>query len=69
MLAATAFSLLIPAIEKGVVKGSALNLSGVNLIILAITIHNFPEGMVVGCFICRGDLTAVINWYNCCGEW
>jgi len=54
MLAATAFSLLIPAIEKGVVKGSALNLSGVNLIILAITIHNFPEGMVVGCFYLQG---------------
>ena len=91
MLAATAFSLLIPAIEYGGVmqaatafiigsvamyfldkyvphehmfkgrEGPASRLSGVSLIILAITIHNFPEGMAVGVSFAGGDLTAAIT--------
>ncbi|NLJ49021.1 MAG: ZIP family metal transporter [Candidatus Atribacteria bacterium] len=78
MLAATAFSLLVPAIEfggiwiavSGVIIGALLldgvdkviphehfemgregvssNLRRIWLFVLAITIHNFPEGMAVG---------------------
>ncbi len=90
MLAATAFSLLVPAIRLGgvavavigflmggvmvygldryvphahLVKGPAgpsSNLSGVSLLILAITIHNFPEGLAVGVSFGGGDIAAGI---------
>ena len=88
MLAATAFSLLIPAIEIGGVwatvvgfvigalflalldrlvphlhfisgrEGPAWNLSRVWLLILAITIHNFPEGLSVGIGFGAGNIGA-----------
>ena len=91
MLAATTFSLLIPAIEYGGVmqataafilgavaiylldkyiphehmfkgrEGPASHLSGASLMILAITIHNFPEGMAVGVSFAGGDLTAALT--------
>jgi len=78
MLSATAFSLLVPAIEFGGIwmtvlgfvvgglfvhlldryvphehlikgrEGPSSSLSKVTLLILAITIHNFPEGLAVG---------------------
>jgi len=88
MLAATFFSLLVPAIDLGgiwtVVIGIALGavalhlvdrfiphfhpalgaegpssrLSRVWLFALAITIHNFPEGLAVGVSFGSGDVTA-----------
>jgi len=91
MLAATAFSLLIPAIAYGGViqataafimgalaiylldkyvphehmfkgrEGPASHLSGTSLMILAITIHNFPEGMAVGVSFAGGDLVAALT--------
>jgi ZIP family zinc transporter len=91
MLAATAFSLLIPAIEYGgvwiavpgfviggvfvylldhyvphahLIKGSegpSSSLSRVSLLILAITIHNFPEGLAVGVSLGGGDIGAGIT--------
>lgn len=88
MLAATAFSLLIPAIAIGGVwatvvgfvvgalflalldrliphmhfisglEGPASNLSKTWLLILAITIHNFPEGLSVGIGFGTGNIGA-----------
>jgi len=88
MLAATAFSLLVPAVELGGVgvtvvgfvigglfvhlldryiphahlikgpEGPSSNLSRVSLLILAITIHNFPEGLAVGVSFGGGDIPA-----------
>lgn len=88
MLAATSFSLIIPAVELGglwiavfgIVLGAltlhlidryvphlhpALGLEGrpsrlsrVWLFILAITIHNFPEGLAVGVSFGGGDIAA-----------
>ena len=90
MLAATAFSLLVPSIELGgawmaVVgflgggvfvylldryiphehifkghEGPSSSLSKVSLMILAITIHNFPEGLAVGVSFGGGDVSAGI---------
>jgi ZIP family zinc transporter len=91
MLAATAFSLLIPAIEMGniwiaiagVLLGAAFvalmdkvvphvhfisgpegpsspALKRITLLILAITIHNFPEGMAVGVGFGSHDLNAAV---------
>jgi ZIP family zinc transporter len=90
MLAATAFSLLVPAIELGGVwitvisfivggffvylldryvphehlfkgrEGPSSSLSRVSLLILAITIHNFPEGLAVGVSFGSGDISAGI---------
>ncbi|MGB7297380.1 MAG: ZIP family metal transporter [Candidatus Aminicenantales bacterium] len=88
MLAASSFSLIVPAIEAGGVwrtvlgivlgslfliiaerltphlhrvtgiKGPATHLSGLWLFILAITIHNFPEGMAVGVGFGDGNIRA-----------
>ena len=88
MLAATAFSLLVPAIEIGGVwvtvvgfiigalfltlmdrliphmhfisglEGPPSNLSRIWLLILAMTIHNFPEGLSVGIGFSTGDIGA-----------
>lgn len=88
MLAATAFSLLVPAIEMGGplvsavslgvgalaihlidrfvphfhpvagVEGPPSRLSRVWLMIIAITIHNFPEGLAVGVSFGTGDIAA-----------
>jgi zinc transporter, ZIP family len=88
MLAATSFSLIVPAIEIGGiwktviglvlgavfliyaekliphihrvtgVKGPATHLNKLWLFILAITIHNFPEGMAVGVGFGGGDIKA-----------
>ncbi len=88
MLAATCFSLLVPAIEIGGIwktvigmilgtvfliyterfvphlhrvtgiKGSSTQLNKMWLFILAITIHNFPEGMAVGVSFGGGDIKA-----------
>lgn len=88
MLAATAFSLLVPAIDLGGplisavslgagalvihfidrfvphlhpvagVEGPPSKLSRVWLMIIAITIHNFPEGLAVGVSFGTGDVTA-----------
>ncbi|MBS7654299.1 MAG: ZIP family metal transporter [Candidatus Bathyarchaeia archaeon] len=88
MLAATAFSLLVPAIEMGGplvsavslgvgalvihlidrfvphfhpvagVEGPPSRLSRVWLMIIAITIHNFPEGLAVGVSFGTGDISA-----------
>lgn len=88
MLAATSFSLIVPAIEIGGIwktvigimlgtlfliyterliphmhhvtgkKGHATHLSRLWLFILAITIHNFPEGMAVGVGFGGGDIKA-----------
>lgn len=88
MLAATSFSLIVPAIEIGGVwktvvgiilgtlfliyaerftphlhrvtgiKGPSTHLSRLWLFILAITIHNFPEGMAVGVGFGGGDIKA-----------
>jgi len=88
MLAATAFSLLVPAIELGGVwltvmgfviggllvyildryvphehlikghEGPSSSLSRVTLLIMAITIHNFPEGLAVGVSFGGGDIGA-----------
>jgi len=85
MLAATSFSLIVPAIEIGGIwktvmgfvlgtvfliyaekltphmhrvtgiKGPSTHLSRLWLFILAITIHNFPEGMAVGVGFGGGD--------------
>ncbi len=88
MLAATSFSLILPAIEIGGVwkatvglmlgalflviteklvphlhhvtgiKGPVTHLSKLWLFILAITIHNFPEGMAVGVGFGGGDVAS-----------
>jgi len=88
MLAATAFSLLVPAMELGgvwvtvlgvalgagfmfvlderiphmhflgAVEGPSSNLRRVWLLILAITLHNFPEGLAVGVSMGSGDIRA-----------
>jgi ZIP family zinc transporter len=88
MIAATAFSLLIPAIELSGVwvtvvgflggaifvflldryvphehfikghEGPSSTLSRISLLILAITIHNFPEGLAVGVSFGTGDIAA-----------
>jgi ZIP family zinc transporter len=88
MLAATAFSLLIPAIELGGIwiavlgtvigglflhlvdrftphlhfisgpEGPSSNLRRIWLLIIAITIHNFPEGLAVGVSFGSGDMGA-----------
>jgi len=88
MLAATSFSLIVPAIEIGGigktvvgillgalflvyaekitphmhrvagVKGPSTHLNKLWLFILAITIHNFPEGMAVGVSFGGGDYKA-----------
>jgi ZIP family zinc transporter len=88
MLAATSFSLIVPAIELsgpwvavfGVVLGAFIlhlidrsvphfhpllgaegpssNLPRVWLFVLAITIHNFPEGLAVGVSFGSGDVAA-----------
>jgi ZIP family zinc transporter len=89
MLAATSFSLLVPALElasvwvvvAGVLVGAAFvamadrlvphihfisgpegpktsSLRRITLLILAITIHNFPEGMAVGVAFGSGDIGA-----------
>lgn len=88
MLAATAFSLLVPAMELGGVwmtvasfivgglmvylvdrfvphehlikghEGPSSSLSRVTLLIMAITIHNFPEGLAVGVSFGGGDVAA-----------
>ena len=88
MLAATAFSLLVPAVELGGIwvtilgvvlgagfvlvlderiphmhvlkgkEGPSSNLRRVWLLILAITLHNFPEGLAVGVSIGSGDVAA-----------
>jgi len=85
MLAATSFSLLVPAFEKGSIvdvvigfilgvvfvevadkliphehflkgkEGSSSHLRRIFLFILAITIHNFPEGLSVGVGFGSGD--------------
>ncbi|MBS7644496.1 MAG: ZIP family metal transporter [Candidatus Bathyarchaeia archaeon] len=90
MLAATAFSLLVPSIELGGVwmavasflgggvfvylldryiphqhifkgrEGPSSSLSKVSLMILAIAIHNFPEGLAVGVSFGGGDVSAGI---------
>lgn len=86
MLAATSFSLIVPAIEIGGIwktvagiilgtvfiiyaekftphwhlvmgdKGPSTHLSKLWLFILAITIHNFPEGIAVGVGFGSGDM-------------
>ena len=91
MLAATSFSLLVPAIEIGGIwktvigiilgtvfliyaerftphmhhvtgiKGPSTQLNKLWLFILAITIHNFPEGMAVGVGFGGGDIKAGIT--------
>lgn len=92
MLAATAFSLLIPAIKySGVLQATAAfilgalaiylidkyvphehlfkghegppstHLSATSLMIIAITIHNFPEGLAVGVSFGGEDLTAALT--------
>ncbi len=92
MLAATAFSLLIPAIEYGGVLQATLvfiigatviylidkhvphehllkghegppspHLSGTSLMIIAITIHNFPEGLAVGVSFGGGELISAMT--------
>lgn len=88
MLAATAFSLLMPALELGGIlatttglvagalflalldrfiphmhfisgpEGPKSNLRRVWLLVLAITIHNFPEGLSVGIGFGTGDIGA-----------
>ncbi|MFP3867944.1 MAG: ZIP family metal transporter [Desulfobacteraceae bacterium] len=88
MLAATSFSLIVPAIEIGGIwktvigivagtlfimvterftphmhfvtgaKGPSTQLDKLWLFILAITIHNFPEGMAVGVGFGSGDIKA-----------
>jgi ZIP family zinc transporter len=88
MLAATSFSLIVPAIEFGGVwitvlgvavgalfldqvdkltphlhlihgrEGPSSTLSRVWLFILAITIHNFPEGLAVGVGFGSGDISS-----------
>jgi ZIP family zinc transporter len=88
MLAASSFSLIVPAIEIGGiwktvigivlgtiflfsaerftphihniagVKGPSTKLNKIWLFILAITIHNFPEGMAVGVGYGGGDIKA-----------
>jgi len=88
MLAATAFSLLVPAMELagvwvtvlgvvlgtgfmfvlderiphmhflGEVEGPSSNLRRVWLLVLAITLHNFPEGLAVGVSMGSGDIRA-----------
>lgn len=94
MLAATPFSLLIPAIAYGGVmqattafiigavaiylldkyvphehiskghEGPASHLSGTSLMILAITIHNFPGGMAVGVSFAGVTLAVAIALQN-----
>jgi ZIP family zinc transporter len=88
MLAASSFSLIVPAIEIGGVwttvlgillgslflvfaerltphlhwvtgrKGPSTRLSGLWLFVLAITIHNFPEGLAVGVGFGDGNIRA-----------
>jgi len=88
MLAATAFSLLVPAIELGGIwitilgllmgaiflalmdrviphihfisgpEGPSSTLRRIWLFILAITLHNFPEGLAVGVGFGSGDIAA-----------
>lgn len=88
MLAATAFSLLVPALELGGIwitlaglaagagfvlvlderiphlhfiggaEGPRSSLRRVWLLILAITLHNFPEGLAVGVGMGSGDVAA-----------
>lgn len=91
MIAASVFSLLVPAIDAGgafvavtgFVFGSAFvyildryvphthilkgiegprsTLSTVSLMVLAVTIHNFPEGLAVGVGFGSGDLTLAMT--------
>ncbi len=91
MLAATAFSLLVPAIEMGGVwsssfgivmgalflaysdrviphfhfisgaEGPSSTLKRIWLLILAITLHNFPEGLAVGVSFGSGDLATAVT--------
>jgi len=90
MLAATAFSLLVPAVELGGIwtallglavgalfldrmdcciphvhvisgpEGPSSTLRRVWLLILAITLHNFPEGLAVGVSFGSGDIAAAM---------
>ena len=90
MLAATAFSLLVPAIELGGIWAAILGLAigalfldamdriiphvhfvacaegpssalrRIWLLILAITLHNFPEGLAVGVGFGSGDMGAAV---------
>ena len=41
-------------------EGPSSSLSRISLLILAITIHNFPEGLAVGVSFGSGDITAGI---------
>jgi ZIP family zinc transporter len=98
MLAATSFSLVIPAIESGEIvlpgfgvyivvfgmifgavvldlidkylphehfingpEGPSSNLKRIWLFVIAITIHNFPEGMAVGVGFGTGDMSSGIS--------
>lgn len=90
MLAATAFSLLVPSIELGGIwaamlglaigalfldvmdriiphvhfisgaEGPSSSLRRIWLLILAITLHNFPEGLAVGVGFGSGDMAAAM---------
>ena len=93
MLAASSFSLLVPALEisdvwtvavgfslgaliihlidryipylhiwTGVEGPKSPRLSGLMLMVVAITIHNFPEGMAVGVSFGGGDVARVYWW-------
>ena len=62
MLAATSFSLIVPGIEYGNQtlgrEGPSSSLKKIWLFIIAITIHNFPEGLAVGVGFGTGDIGA-----------
>lgn len=60
MLAATFFSLILPASKHGG-GGATSSLNRIWLFIIAITIHNFPEGLAVGVGVGSGDLANGIS--------
>ena len=55
MVAASVWSLLIPAMEMEVNKGLRSHLSKTAMLALAVTIHNLPEGMAVGVVFAGAD--------------
>ena len=55
MVAASVWSLLIPAMEMGEPEGPRSRLSRTAMLALAVTIHNLPEGMAVGVVFAGAD--------------
>ena len=51
--------MIVPHLENGKVKGIKTNLSNNIMLILAVTLHNIPEGMTVGVILAGAMLNSV----------